>query len=170
MSWRLTRSSLRFGLIDFVDGHDDGHFGGFGVVDGFLGLRHHAIVGGDDQHDDVGNFRSARTHASESFVTGRVDENDAAVIDDDFIRADVLGDSAGFATCHVGLANGVEQTGFAVVDVAHDGNDRRTRLETFLGFFLGDFENHFFFERDDADDAAESFRQGAWRSAHPAPG
>ena len=140
------------------------------MIDGFFRLRHHAIVGGDHQHDDVGNFGAARTHAREGFVTRSVHENHAAIIDDDFIGADVLRDSAGFAACNVGLANGVEQTGFAVIDVAHNGDDRRTRLEAFLGLFLGDFKNHFLFERDDADYAAESFGESAWRWARREPG
>ena len=45
----------------------------------------------------------------------------------DLIGADVLGDAAGLAGDDVGLADGVEQRGLAVVDVAHDGDDRRTR-------------------------------------------
>jgi hypothetical protein len=49
---------------------------------------------------------------------------DAAVLLD-LIGADVLGDAAGFAGHHVGLAERVEQRGLAVVDVAHDGDDRR---------------------------------------------
>jgi hypothetical protein len=45
------------------------------------------------------------------------------------IGADVLGDAAGLAGDHVGAADRVEQRGLAVVDVAHDGDDRRTRLQ-----------------------------------------
>ena len=37
----------------------------------------------------------------------------------DLISTDVLGDSASFAGCHARFANGIEQAGFAVVDVAH---------------------------------------------------
>ncbi len=43
------------------------------------------------------------------------------------VGADVLRDAAGFACCHVGLADGVEQRGLAVIDVAHDGDHRRAR-------------------------------------------
>ncbi len=39
----------------------------------------------------------------------------------------MLGDAAGFAAHHVGGADRVEQRGLAVVDVAHDGDDRRPR-------------------------------------------
>ena len=43
------------------------------------------------------------------------------------VGADVLRDSAGFAPGHVGGADRVEQAGLAVIDVAHDGDHRRTR-------------------------------------------
>ena len=57
---------------------------------------------------------------------GRVDERDAAVLPDHLVRADVLGDAAGLSGHDVGRADAVEQQGLAVVDVAHDGDDRRT--------------------------------------------
>ena len=41
------------------------------------------------------------------------------------IGADVLGDAPGFALRDPGLADGVQQRGLAVVDVAHDGDHRR---------------------------------------------
>ena len=45
------------------------------------------------------------------------------------IGADVLRDAAGFARDDVGLADGVEQRRLAVVDVAHDGDHGRARLQ-----------------------------------------
>ncbi len=44
-------------------------------------------------------------------------------------RADVLRDAAGLGGHNAGLADGVEQRRLAVVDVTHDGHDRRARLE-----------------------------------------
>jgi len=44
------------GLVDLVDGHDDGYVGSLGVMDGLDGLGHDAVVGGDDQDDDVGDL------------------------------------------------------------------------------------------------------------------
>ena len=48
---------------------------------------------------------------------------------DDLARADVLGDAAALAGRDLGRPDRVEEAGLAVVDVAHDGHDRRTRLE-----------------------------------------
>jgi hypothetical protein len=39
----------------------------------------------------------------------------------------VLRDAARFASGHIGRADGIEQRGLAVIDVAHDGDDGRTR-------------------------------------------
>ena len=97
------------------------------MVDGFERLRHYAVIRGDDEHDDICDFRAASTHARECFVARRIDKYDAAAVDVNLIRADVLRDSTGFAGGDVGFADGVEQTGLAVVDVAHDGDHRRAR-------------------------------------------
>ena len=53
----------------------------------------------------------------------------------------MLGDAAGFAGRHFARADGVEQRGLAVVDVAHDGDHRRARLE--LRRIVGDVEQAF---------------------------
>ena len=64
------------GAVDLVDGHDDRHVGGLGVVERFDGLGHHAVVSRHDEHDDVGHFRAAGAHSREGLVTRRVYERD----------------------------------------------------------------------------------------------
>ena len=144
----LDAFGLRFRLVDFIDGHDDRHARGFGVVDGFLRLRHHAVIGRDHQHDDVGDFRAARAHAREGFVARRVDEHDFAAVDVNLRRADVLRDSSGLSRGDFGFADRVEQAGLAVIDVAHHGHHGRARLQVFRLFFPGDFLDDVFLERD----------------------
>ena len=129
----LDAVGLRIRLIDFVDGDDERNLGGLGVVNGLQGLRHDSVIGGNDQHHDVGDLGAAGAHAGEGFVTRRVEEDDLAakggrvrVGDLHLVGADVLGDAAGFAFGYVGGADGVEQAGLAVIDVAHDGDHRRT--------------------------------------------
>ena len=50
--------------------------GGLGVVDRLVGLRHDAVVGGDHQHDDVGDVGAAGAHLGEGGVAGGVEEGD----------------------------------------------------------------------------------------------
>jgi hypothetical protein len=76
------------------------------------------------------------------------------------VSADVLGDAAGLASRHVGFADGVEQRGLAVIDVAHDGDDGRTGNFQLAGVF--GFENLFdglvgdlFLVADDGGGSAE---------------
>ena len=65
------------GKIDLVDRDHDLHVRrGLGVIDRFDCLRHQAVIGRDNEHDDVGNIRAARAHRGEGGVTGRVDESD----------------------------------------------------------------------------------------------
>ncbi|KAF0120397.1 MAG: hypothetical protein FD152_4173, partial [Xanthobacteraceae bacterium] len=121
------------GQVDLVDRHDQRNLGGLGVIDGLDRLRHHGIVGSDHEHDDVRHLGAAGAHGSERGVARRVDEgHEPAKRGLDLIGADVLRDAAGLARDHVGLAQGIEQRGLAVVDVAHDGDDRSTGLQHLL--------------------------------------
>ena len=123
------RSTLASGLSILLIDDDDRHAGGLGVVDGLDGLRHDAVVGGHHDGGDVGDLGAAGAHGGEGGVTGRVDERDQLLVVLHLVGADVLRDAAGLAGRHGGVADGVEQARLAVVDVAHDGDDRGARLE-----------------------------------------
>ena len=114
--------------VDLVDGDHHRHLGRLDVRHGLPRCRHHAVVGGHDQHGDVGRLRAPRPHGREGLVAGGVEERDLAALGVDLVGADVLGDAASLPFRHVGGADGVEQLGLAVVDVTHDGDDRRPRL------------------------------------------
>src|SRR4051812_39580232 len=117
-------------LVDLVDRDHDRHLGGLGVVERLDRLRHDAVVGRDDQHDDVGDLRAPCTHRGERLVTRGVDEGDRPLVvlqlGDDLVGADVLGDPTGLLRHHVAVPQGVEELRLSVVDVTHDGHDRRT--------------------------------------------
>ena len=100
------------------------------MIERLNGLGHHAVIGGNDENDNVCGARTASTHGGKRLVARSIDKGDLATLFDDLVGTDVLGDAAGFASDDVGLAKAVEQQGLAVVHVAHDGDDRRT----------GDFE------------------------------
>ena len=53
----------------------------------------------------------------------------------------MLGDAAGLAGDNIGIADGVEQRGLAVIDMAHDGDHGRTRHQVFR--MIGDVEQAF---------------------------
>jgi hypothetical protein len=91
-----------------------------GTCDRLYRLRHHPVVGGDDEHDDIRHSRAARAHGGEGGMTGRVEEGDLlAATELDLIGADMLGDAARFAGNYVCLAQRVEQRRLAVIDMAH---------------------------------------------------
>ncbi len=125
---------VRAGEIDLVDRDHDLHmFGGLGVIDGFDGLRHEAIIGRDHKHNDVGNVRAAGSHRGESGVTRSIEEGDAVAFVIDRVGADVLGNAARFAGRDACFADRVHQGGLAVIDVAHERNDGPTRFEFLFG-------------------------------------
>ena len=121
------------GQVDLVDGDDDRHLGGAGVRDRLLRLRHDAVVGGDDEHRDVGDLGAAGAHGRERLVARRVEERDPPAVDLGLVGADVLRDPAGLGLDDRRLADRVEQRRLAVVDVAHDRHDRRPVSERLLG-------------------------------------
>ena len=51
----LDAFGVRVGLVDLVHRDDDRHVGRLRVVDRFPRLRHDAVVGRDDEDDDVGD-------------------------------------------------------------------------------------------------------------------
>ena len=137
--------ALRVGalLVDLVDGDDHRHLRRLGVIDGLNRLRLDAVVGGNHQHDDIRHLGASLAHGGERLVAWRVDEGDLlAGRRHHLIGADMLGDASGFLAHHVGRADGVEQRGLAVIDVAHDGHHRRAGLHV-LGNILGADEAFF---------------------------
>src|SRR5215831_7218337 len=73
----------------------------------------------------------------------RIDEGDLrAERRGDLIGADMLGDAARLSARHVGGPDSVEQRGLAVVDMAHNGHDRRPRIQH--GRIVGLIEQAFF--------------------------
>ena len=150
---------IRVGMVNFVDGDENGNFRRLGVRKRFNRLRHDAVVGGNDQHNEVGDIGAAGAHGTERRVSRRVQERDLSQLffalrmrHRNRVGADMLGDAAGLARRDIGLANDVEQRGLAVVNVAHDGHDRRAWFEFFR--LVLDVEFDFFLERVDGAAAA----------------
>src|SRR5439155_4971490 len=111
-------SDVGAGEVHLVDGDDERHGGGAGVADGLLGLRHDAVVGGDDDNGNVGDVGAAGAHLGEGLVAGRVEEGDGPAVVDDAPGPQALGDAAGLGGDDVALADLVQQRRLAVIDVA----------------------------------------------------
>ena len=122
---------IRIGFVDFVDRNDNRDIGGAGMINGFNGLRHHAVIGGHHQNDDVGDFGAARPHGRERLMTRRVQKGDLSPFGGDMVGADMLGNAAGFQIGNSGFADNIQQGGFAVIHMSHNGYHRRTLLHFF---------------------------------------
>ena len=97
------------------------------MVHRFSRLRHDAVVRRDDEHHEIGGLRAAHAHRGKRLVARGVEEGDRAVRGVYGVGTDVLRDAARFAGDHVRLADLIQQAGLTVIDVAHDGHDRRAR-------------------------------------------
>ena len=121
---------IGLGLVHFVDRHDHRHARRMGVMDRLDRLRHDPVVGGDHQHDDIGDVRTTCAHLAERLVARSIEEGDQlAALGLDLVGTDMLGDPAGLAADHIGPAQRVEHAGLAVIDMAHDRDHRGPRLE-----------------------------------------
>ena len=92
-----------------------------------LGLRHHPIVGGDDEKGEVYAGDAGQHVADEAFVTGDVDESQhPAALEIDIGEAEVDRQAAGLLLRQpVGIDAGerLDQGGLAVIDVSGGGDD-----------------------------------------------
>ncbi len=79
------------------------------MADGFFRLRHDAVVGGHDQHRDIGDIGAAGPHLGEGFVPWRIDERDGAVSAAHLVGPNVLGNAAGLALDDLGAHDAVQQ-------------------------------------------------------------
>ena len=154
---------VRAVLIHLVDGHDDGDLRGLGMVDGLDGLRHDAVVCGDDENGDIGAHGAARAHLGKGRVARRVEEGDGLAVNFNGIRADVLRDAAGLAGRDLRVADIVEQARLAVVDVAHDDHDRRAGDELVGGVLMVVEQTLFDGDDDLALDLAAKLRGDEFR-------
>src|SRR5690606_35956204 len=119
----VVRVGLR--LVDLVHRNHDRHASGFRMLDGFLGLRHHAIVGRDHQNHDIGRLGTTGTHGGERRVARGIEEGDHPALGFYVVGTDSLGNPPRLAHGDLGATDVVEQRGLAVVDVPHHGHDRR---------------------------------------------
>ena len=102
-----------FGLVNLVQSNHDGHTSRLGMVDGFHGLRHHTVIGGNHQNDHVGDFSPPSSHFGERFVTRSIDESDRSLfrpdLDSDTEGTGGLGDTTRFAVGNIRIADGIKQ-------------------------------------------------------------
>ncbi len=106
------------------------------MIDRFYGLRHYAVVGSNDQHDDIGYACTPRPHRCECCVPRSVEKgNPTTIFHLDYVRSDVLGDAAGLSFCDVGISKTIEKRGFPVIDMSHNGYHWWTRVR-FTNLFL----------------------------------
>src|SRR5665647_542361 len=90
--------------------------------DSFLGLRHYRIISCDYYNSDVCNFSTPGTHSGKCLMAGSIEEsNGSSVFYGYLVCPDMLGNSPGFACYYVGMADIIEQGGFPVIHVSHDG-------------------------------------------------
>ena len=112
--------------VHLVNCNDNGHLCCLSMVNSFNGLRHYAIVCSYYQNSHVGYLGTTGTHSGEGFVTGGIQKDDLLALVINFICTNVLGNTASLACSNISFTNSVQQRCFAVVNVTHNSDYRRT--------------------------------------------
>ncbi len=129
-------------------------------MNGLQGLRFDAVIRRHHQHHHVRDLCAPRSHGGKGFVAGGIQKGDGRIVDFDLIGADVLGDASGFVFGDPGFADRVQQRGFSVIDMSHDGDNGRAghvvfRQILFRFFFKPQFQfgsDHFNFKSPEVGD------------------
>ena len=85
-------------LINLVDGNNDRHVTGLGMLNSFDGLRHNSVIGSNHENHDIGCGSTAGTHCGKCGMTRSIEEGDGFTLVGLYVvSTDVLGNTAGFA-------------------------------------------------------------------------
>ena len=99
---------------------------------GFLGLRHHSIIGCHDQDDNVSTLGAARPHGSKRGMTGSIQESNLLSLKFHLVGSNVLGDAPGFTSSNIRIANCIQQGCFSMIHMSKDGNNRSAQRQVIL--------------------------------------
>ena len=110
------------------------------MVYGFHCLRHHAVVGSNNNNCYIGYLGSPGTHRCKCFMSRSIEEGELpSVVEVDGIGADMLRYSSCFTCDDVGPSYIVEKFCLSMIDMAHNSYYWRTRFEiAFIIFCLPD--------------------------------
>ena len=129
------RVSLR--LVDLIHRNHNRHVCRLGMADSFNCLRHHSIISGNDENNNICYFGSPRTHCRKGRVTRRIDESYfLTIIFGNLISPDMLGNTPSLTGDNTGFTQCVKQGCFTMVNVTHNSHNRRTRLFIFISIFF----------------------------------
>ena len=115
------------------------------MIDRFLRLRHHVIIGCHNNDRDIRYFRTTGTHSGKRLMTRSIQErNTASVFQLYVVSTDVLCNTSGFTGNYIRLTDVVKQGCLTVVNVSHHRYNWSTWLQIFRSiFFFHDSLCHF---------------------------
>lgn len=98
------------------------------MANGLDRLWLNTIVSRNYEHHQVRHTGTLRPHGGECFVTRSIEEGDHLTALLYLVRANVLGDPAGFGGRDSGTPNGIQKCSLTMVYVTHDRDYRWTRF------------------------------------------
>ena len=112
-------------LIDLVQCNNDRNFSRLGVVNSFTRLGHDPVICCDHDYSNVRHLGATCAHGCECLVTRRIEERNFLPVYLNLVSANILSDAACFTRRHLCFTDGIEQRGLTMVNVTHNGDNRR---------------------------------------------
>ena len=101
------------------------------MVDRFYGLRHYSVIGGYHQNRYVGYLCPPGPQCREGFMARSVDKSYCLTLEFHDRGSYMLGDASHLLVGYACISYGIEERGLAMIDMAHNRYNRRSRLERF---------------------------------------
>ena len=124
------------------------------MIDSFHSLRHHAVIGSNNQNRNICGISATHTHSGKRLVSRCIQESNAPTVNIYSIRTYVLCDTSGFFIRHICLTDCIEKGRLTVVNMTHNTDNRRSAQQIIICFFLflkqffDDIDLYFFFTDD----------------------
>ena len=107
---QLSANARRVGIfpVDLIDCNDDWNTGRARMLDRFLRLWHDAIVGSNDENDDIGDLCTTGPHTGKRSMARRIEKRHRSPVRIHMVRADMLRNAASLAGSNLRAANVIE--------------------------------------------------------------
>ena len=126
-------------FINFIYGKNHRHPGCLRMTDCFAGLRHYGIIRSNYNYCYICDLGAPGTHGSKCFVTRSIKKrNFFSIWQLHLVGTNMLCNATCFSCYHICISNIIQQRSFSMINMTHNGNNRRTWLQfifTILIFF-----------------------------------
>ena len=119
---------VRTFLINLINRNNNLRISCLGKLNRLCGLRLHAIIRRDDNHNDICKHCTVLTNCRESLMTRSIEEGNLTILILHLISGDMLGNTTSLTFNRLLLEKRIKQSSLTVIDVTHHRYYRWTKF------------------------------------------